>query len=95
MLSKSECRAYIGYNNGSKAIKYYNATTRNILTSQNYKFLDIDMLPTPEEIGIDPLEISKDHLDQGKSSLYKGKCDLDSRDWDAQRRHRPDQDTGD
>jgi hypothetical protein len=54
MLPKSEHHAYIGYNDGSKAIKYYNAATRNILTSHNYKFLQIDQLPTPEEIVINP-----------------------------------------
>jgi hypothetical protein len=88
MLSKSEHRAYISYNDRSKAIKYYNTTMRNILTSWNYKFLDVNMLPTPEKI-------SKDHPDQGESSLHEGECDLDSGDWDAQRRCRPDQDTGD
>ena len=30
MLPKSQCRAYVGYDEGSKAVKYYNAATRNI-----------------------------------------------------------------
>ena len=65
MLPKSEHRAYIGYDDGSKAIKYYNAATRNILTSRNYKFLSTQDLPSPEEIVIDPPS-------QGESSSREG-----------------------
>jgi len=39
MLPKSQRRAYVRYDKGSKSIKYYNAATRNILTSRNYHFL--------------------------------------------------------
>jgi len=53
MLPKSQRRAYIGYNEGSKAIKFYNAATKNIQTARNYHFLTpADSVP-PEEIGID------------------------------------------
>ena len=65
MLPKSERRAYVGYDEGSKAIKYYNAATRNILTSRNFKFLDRDTLPPPDEIEIDPPS-------QGESSPSEG-----------------------
>jgi len=33
MLPKSHRKAYVGYDNGSKSVKYYNAETRSILTS--------------------------------------------------------------
>ena len=39
MLPKSHCQVYVGYNEGSKSVKYYNAKTKMILTSWNYKFL--------------------------------------------------------
>jgi len=65
MLPKSERRAYVSYNNGSKAIKYYNAAMRNIPTSRNFKFLNRDTLPPPDEIEIDPPS-------QGESSLSEG-----------------------
>jgi hypothetical protein len=65
MLPKSERRAYVGYDDGSKAIKYYNAATRNVLTSRNYKFLSTDEIPSPEEIVIDPPS-------QGETSSREG-----------------------
>ena len=58
MLPKSQCRAYVGCDEGSKAVKYYNAATRNILTSRNYCFLVPSTDNPPEEIAIDPGEIA-------------------------------------
>jgi len=54
MLPKSQRRAYVGYDEGSKSIKYYNAAMRNILTSRNYRFLSREQPSPPEEIGIEP-----------------------------------------
>jgi len=54
MLPKSKCQVYIGYDEGSKAIKYYNVVIRNIITSRNFKFLDRDTLPPLDEIAKDP-----------------------------------------
>jgi hypothetical protein len=54
MLSKSQQCAYVGYNEGSKAVKFYNAATRNILTSRNYHFLVPSDASPPEEIIVDP-----------------------------------------
>jgi len=54
MLPKSQRKAYIGYNKGSKSIKYYNTSTRNILTLRNFRFLSrTDPFPL-EELGIEP-----------------------------------------
>ena len=58
MLPKSQRRAYVRYDEGSKAVKYYNAATRNILTSCNYCFLIPSANNPPEEITIDPGEIA-------------------------------------
>ena len=53
MLLKSKCRALVGYDDGSKSIQYFNAETRNILTSRNFRFLN-PLSPTPpEEIAVE------------------------------------------
>ena len=53
MLPKSHRRAYIGNDNGSKSILYYNAATRAILTSRNFRFLIPSTPSPPEDIVID------------------------------------------
>ena len=53
MLLKSHHRAYVGYNKGSKSVKYYNAETRSILTLRNYKFLIPSNSSPPEVLLID------------------------------------------
>jgi hypothetical protein len=53
MLPKSQRCAYVRYNKGSKAVKFYNAATRNILTSRNYHFLVPSDASPPEEIIVD------------------------------------------
>jgi len=54
MLPRSHCCAYVGHDEGSKSVKYYNAETRTVLTSQNYKFLIPSNSSPPEVILIDP-----------------------------------------
>jgi hypothetical protein len=70
MLPKSQRQAYIGYDEGSKAVKYYNAATRNILTSCNYRFLVPSTDNPPEEIAIDPGEIAPPHEGETKNSTW-------------------------
>ena len=53
MLPKSHRRAYVGHDNGSKSILYYNAATRAILTSRNFRFLIPSTPSPPEDIVID------------------------------------------
>ena len=53
MLPKSQRRAYVGFDDRPKAIKYYNAATRNILLSRNYRFLEPKEFSPPEAIAID------------------------------------------
>src|SRR5262245_61196351 len=36
MLSKSKCRAYVGFDKGSNALKFYNAETHKVIISQNF-----------------------------------------------------------
>jgi len=54
MLPKSQHQAYVGHNDGSKAVKYYNAATRNILTSHNFHFLTLSPSSPSEELAIEP-----------------------------------------
>jgi len=69
MLPKSQRRAYVSYDEGSKSIKYYNAAMRNVLTLRNYHFLSRAEPSPPEEIGIDPnapLQGEQDPLCEGE-----------------------------
>ncbi len=54
MLPKSQRRAYVGYDKGSKSVRYYNAATKNILTSRNFWFLSPIERAPPEEIAVEP-----------------------------------------
>ena len=54
MLAKSQRRAYVGFDDGSKSILYYNAKTRKVLTSRNYRFLSITNKTPLEEIVVAP-----------------------------------------
>ena len=69
MLPKSQHQAYIRCDKGSKAVKYYNATTRNILTSWNYHFLIPLTDNPPEEIAIDLGEIAPPHEGEAEDSM--------------------------
>jgi hypothetical protein len=42
MLPKSKHRVYVGFDEGTKAVKYYNAETRKVLTSRNYRHLNTE-----------------------------------------------------
>ena len=39
MKPKSKQQLFVGFDDGSKSVKYYNAETRKVLTSRNYRFL--------------------------------------------------------
>jgi transposase InsO family protein len=52
IMPKSKRRAYIGYNDMSKSVLYYNAETRKVLASRNYVFLSAKDKEPPEEIVI-------------------------------------------
>src|SRR5712691_5880073 len=50
---KSKRRAYVGTNDTSDSVLYYNAETKKILTSRNYKFLT-EQKEAAEEIAVSP-----------------------------------------
>jgi hypothetical protein len=47
MEPKSKRRLFVGYDDGSKSIKYYNAQIRKVLTSQNVHFLSLSNEESP------------------------------------------------
>ena len=55
MLPKSHRRAYVGFDDGSNSVLYYNAETHKILKSRNFRFLTLQNKRTPpEEIEVAP-----------------------------------------
>lgn len=66
MKPKSKQQLFVGFDDGSKSIKYYNAETHKVLTSQNYRFLT--NLP-PKEMSPEPifLQSSPSMLREGES----------------------------
>ena len=55
MESKSRQRIFVGYDDGSNSVKYYNPETRKVLTSRNFRFLSLSNDPSPlEPIAIMP-----------------------------------------
>src|SRR5882762_11436961 len=55
MLLKSKRHIYVEYNDGSNSVKYYNAETRKVLTSQNFRSLQLPIHPkSPEPVVITP-----------------------------------------
>jgi len=61
MLPKSQYRAYVGMDEGAKAIKYYNAAMRNVLTLRNYHFLEPSEPSPPEDIVVDMCDDQGEH----------------------------------
>ena len=101
MLPKSKRRAFVGFEDGPKAIKYYNADSRKILTSRNYCFLTPPTNSPPEEIVVAPDVLregelrgsAQPHVDKTKSqgdisagSKRKQPEEDEYRDWDAPRK---------
>jgi hypothetical protein len=50
LLPKSKKRSYVGFDDGSKSVKYYNAEMRKILTSCNYHVLKVSEPQPPDNI---------------------------------------------
>ena len=63
MLPKSQCHIYVGYDNRSNSVKYYNAATRSILTLRNYHFITPSSPTEPEDIFIEPESVDSPWLE--------------------------------
>jgi hypothetical protein len=63
MLPKSKRQVYVGFDDGAKAVKYYSAETRKIMTSRNFRNID-----PPQESPPEPIIITPDKHHEGESS---------------------------
>jgi hypothetical protein len=55
MLLKLKCQAYVGFDEGTQAVLYYNAAMCKVLTSRNFHHLNVPKEPSsPEEIVLVP-----------------------------------------
>jgi hypothetical protein len=55
MLPKSKLCVYVGFDDGAKAVKYYNAKMHTVLASHNFCHINPPDHPSPpEHIGITP-----------------------------------------
>ena len=76
MLPKSKRRVYIGFDEGSKSVQYYNAETRKVLTSRNFRFLSLAEKDTPaEEIEVLPDAPREGESEEGTLPTGTEKCD--------------------
>ena len=50
----SKAWLFVGYNNGSKSVLYYNAETRKVLISCNFRFLNLPEHDAPPEQSVTP-----------------------------------------
>jgi hypothetical protein len=67
MQPKSQRCAYVGYDDGSNSVLYYNAETRKILKSRNYRFLTLTKNNSPpEEIEVAP-DLPREGEDRGNT----------------------------
>ena len=48
MLPKSKKRFYMGHDDGSGSVIYYNTETKKLLTSRNFKFEETHVYSTPK-----------------------------------------------
>jgi Reverse transcriptase (RNA-dependent DNA polymerase) len=62
MLPKSKRRVYVGFDDGARAVRYYNAETRKVLTSRNFRNITPPDQPTPPE----PIELTPDMPHEGE-----------------------------
>jgi hypothetical protein len=73
----------VGYDDGSKSIKYYNAETRKVLTSRNIHFLALtNAEPSPEPMVILPDTPCEGELEGGTPPISGNKGDSLKRKWD-------------
>ena len=80
MEAKSKRRALIGYEDGSKSVKFYNAETRSVLTSRNYRFLEPS---DPSKAISEELLIASDDVAREGESMGNAQNTRDAQNVDA------------
>ena len=64
MQTKSKRQVYTSYDDGANAVRYYNAETRNVLTSRKFRMITPLNQPSPPEL----IEVTPDMLHEGEST---------------------------
>jgi hypothetical protein len=76
METKSRRRIFVGYDDGSKSIKYYNAETRKVLISRNIRFLTLtNDEPSPEPMVLLPDTPCEGEPEEGTPPISGNKGD--------------------
>ena len=83
LLPKSQRQAYVDYDDGSQSVKFYNAETRKILTSRNFRFLMLPEKTSPPE----DIEVAPDAPHEGETEGEARMCTTHN-DCDSQRNKR-------
>ena len=69
LLPRSKQQIFVGYDDGSKSIKYYNPETRKVLTSRNFRFLthlpEQPGTPKPIQVKLPPTVLCEGEHDDG------------------------------
>ena len=96
MLPKSKRRTYVGFDDGSNAIKFYNTETRKVLVSRNFRTLNLSATtPAPEPIVIGPNQRHEgESEDKDMPSLGKTSTEVITPDFSLKRRRIMDGDNG-
>ena len=80
MLPKSKRRIYLGFEDGAKAVRYYNAETRKVMTSRNVRHIN----PPEEEMPPEQIILAPDPQHAGESEgdmLLLGATKSDESTW--------------
>ena len=72
MLPKAQRRAYVGFDDGSKVIKFYYAQTRKILLTRNYHFITPSEPSPCEDIAVDPDEFQRELAPPSEGGSNRG-----------------------
>ena len=77
--TRSHQNIFVGFEDGSKSVKYYKHETRKVLISWNYCFLTVtdNPIPTTEGIKIDLLEQHEGELEKETMPDQNAKMDVD------------------
>jgi len=73
MMQKLQQKIFIGYDDGAKAVKYYNAETWKILTFRNFRFLALEEKGSHDkEIMVAPDTLREGELEGGTRDTGDG-----------------------
>ena len=98
MEAKSKRHALIGYDDGSKSVKYYTAETRSVLTSRNFCFLEpsdpSDTIPEHLSIALDNVLREWESMGDARNTVDAWTVDAEPRLLSPQKRPAEDETKG-